>query len=170
MQYKYIYEIVFEMALKELPEDFSFQTGEYRKILNEKLMIVNERGNLVANPKNISILEEKTTSTALALLLKSQEKLQIPTRGCKALSRHLAETKEFGNLLAKGGEKGKLFVGREWKEIISEENQEKKAVELTPPDIMKVLAKALMRYNAKDKKMFKEIGDFLMENDYLEEE
>lgn len=162
------YEIVFGMAKseKELPTDFSFCEGRFREVLNEKIEVVNTRGKSVANPKSISIINDKTTKYSLVILLESQEKLDVPTRGCKALSRELSLTMEFSSVLAGGGPKGKLFVGKDWFEVPS--NEEIKNIE--GPEMMKILTKMLMRQNITDKKIIAEIGKILIANEYMEEE
>lgn len=120
----------------------------------------------MANPKKMSIIDEKTTDTSLVLLLESQQKLDVPTRGCKALSRELALTKEFSDVLAGGGPNGKLFVGRGWCEIPVSEGTK----ELDGPEIMKVLTRMLMRHNVKDKKIIAQVGKILVDSECAREE
>lgn len=162
--FRYEYEVIFGMALKELPEDFSFKVGKYREIIDEKIDMVNECGKTVANPKELTIVEEKTTAVSLVLRLKSEQKLDIPTRACKALSRELAKTEVFKDLLANGGPNGKLFVGKSSKELPREERV------IDEPELMKIITKIILRKNGDDINTLEQIVEILKNNGYTEVE
>lgn len=157
-----VYEILWGLAAGEqhaLADGFSFRSGRFRRALEESLEQVN--GQHMVNKKKFSIIEEQTTDTRLAIRLESQQRLEVPTRACKALSRQLART-EFAELLTYAGPdgRGKLLVGLSWKEVPSPPGERT----MDGPEMMAVLTRMLMRNSAKDAAVLEQIKHILLEN------
>lgn len=155
MEYNYTYKLTFALMKKDIPADFSFRQGKYRDVLDDKIVLSNEKGKLVANPKHMQIIEEETTDRSLTILLKTEKRLEKPTQGCKTLSKELAMTELYQSLLT---EKGKLFAGKDWVEV---DIPQKKPLE--DSELMKLLTKMMLRNQQRDRDMLERIKQLLEE-------
>lgn len=157
-----VYEILWGLAVGEqraLADGFSFRHGRFRRALEESVAQVNRQK--MVNKKQFSIIEEQTTDTRLAIRLESRQRLEVPTRACKALSRQLART-EFAELLAYAGPdgRGKLLVGLNWRELPPEQGERT----LDGPEMMAVLTRMLMRGSARDLAVLEQVKKLLLEH------
>jgi|GEM_PF-4088372 len=161
----YYYKIRYGLAIKEVPEDFSFidKNSEYRKVLDQKIIRFNEIGETVSNRKLLEIVEKETTQETLVLKLKSEVKMEVPTRGCKTLSKELASTEIFRKVLTKSG---KLFIGKDWEEIEAEILAPTQLI--NAPELMKLMTQLLLRNNKKDMEVIRKIKELIIEAGYQE--
>lgn len=152
----YFYSISVELVTSILPASFSFKHGEYRKILNEKLAIVNDRSKLTSNPKHIQINDSSTSDRILSILLESQQELEYPGRSLKGLSNFLAKDPLFSNLISSSGKLLKSIASK--KEYFEAKREHG---DLSDPEMMKLLTLLILRRDTNDLEIIKAIKSVL---------